>query len=132
MEAQMARFQIKALILASLFGLTLSQPALAENNVVSAVQDDLVTIVDGEVAMNAVDMESNRGTSGVSNSMTSNQTLESATTGNSLNVGGNMTNGNVSIGENFGGFGSYVMNTGNNSSVNSAVNFNVQIMTTPQ
>lgn len=65
------------------------------------------------------------------NTLTSTQTLAASTSGNTLDVGGDLTNGEILIGQNFGGFGSYVMNTGNNSTINSAVSLNIQIMPSP-
>lgn len=77
------------------------------------------------------EMEKNRGAAAVINTLSSSQSLEAATSGNTLSVGGSLTNGDVSLGDNMGGFGSYVMNTGNNSTINSAVSLSVQIMPSP-
>jgi len=71
------------------------------------------------------EMSDNRGTFGIT-TQESEQELAAETSGNTLNVGGNLTNGNISLGDNISGFGSYVMNTGNNSTINSAVSVNVQ------
>ncbi len=83
-------------------------------------------------ALSASDMEVNRGSGGTTTTVTvtSNQTMDSTSTGNTLNVGGNLTNGPISVGNNFGGsgFGSYVMNTGNNSVINSGVSLSVLMM----
>ncbi|MDD5586458.1 MAG: hypothetical protein PHY92_05825 [Alphaproteobacteria bacterium] len=79
-----------------------------------------------ESSMSVTEMDVNRGTFGI-NALTSEQALAAETTGNALIVGGNMTNGTIAIGDNVGGFGSYVMNTGNNSTINSAVAVNVQL-----
>ena len=74
-------------------------------------------------------MNANRGSGGVitTTNVASNQTLDSTSTGNTVNVTGNMTNGPISVGANFGvsGFGSYVMNTGNNAVINSGVSLSV-------
>lgn len=96
----------------------------------SAVADDeigneQVYFSEGEDFLSVEDMDTNRGMFGITE-QTSEQTLSAATTGNSLNVGGNLTNGNIFVGDNVRGFGSYVMNTGNNSTINSAVSVNVQ------
>jgi len=89
--------------------------------------DDAVIFSSAEEAsLSGWEMESNRGAFGITE-QTSEQTLSAATTGNSLNVGGSLSNGNISLGDNISGFGSYVMNTGNNSTINSAVSVNVQL-----
>ncbi len=83
-------------------------------------------------ALSTTDMDVNRGSGGTTTTVTvaSNQTMDSTSTGNTLNVGGSLTNGPISIGNNFGGsgFGSYVMNTGNNSVINSGVSLSVLMM----
>ena len=89
--------------------------------------DDAVIFSSAEEAsLSGWEMEFNRGAFRITE-QTSEQTLSAATTGNSLNVGGNLSNGNISLGDNISGFGSYVMNTGNNSTINSAVSVNVQL-----
>ena len=94
--------------------------------------NDNVVISNAQEILTTNEMVENRGAAGsVENTITSAQTLAASTSGNSLNVGGDMTNGDINIGNNLGGFGSYVMNTGNNSTINSAVSFNVQIMSSP-
>ena len=89
---------------------------------------DKVVIV-SEDALSEADMNINRGSGGVYNTTTvaSDQTMSSTSTGNSVNVAGNMTNGPITVGANFGGngFGSYVMNTGNNAVINSGVSLSV-------
>lgn len=93
--------------------------------------DDTIAL-DGEALnlMTTDEMEVNRGAAG-DNSLASTQSLAATTSGNSLFVGGNLTNGDIAIGDNLGGFGSYVMNTGNNSTINTAVSVNVQFVSTP-
>lgn len=89
--------------------------------------DDAISISSAsEVRLTGGEMEGNRGAAGM-NAVSSSQTLSSISSGNSLNVSGNLTNGNISVGENMGGFGSYIMNTGNNTTINTAVSLNVQI-----
>jgi hypothetical protein len=92
--------------------------------------DDIVLSSDDEIALSGNDMEFNRGAFDI-NTLTSDQSLAAETTGNTLNVQGNLTNGNIYMGDHFGGLGSYVMNTGNNSSISSAVSVNIQMMTGP-
>ena len=127
----MLNTQIKAILFIATISYSLVGIASQAHAAEAVVADEVVTFAEGEVALTTTEMDVNRGAAGVSNSIATSQTLSAATSGNSLNVGGDLTNGNVSIGENFGGFGSYVMNTGNNSTVNSAVNFNLQIMPSP-
>lgn len=78
------------------------------------------------------DMTTNRGSGGTTNitTVTSDQTINATSSGNTLNVGGNLTNGSITIGNNFGGsgFGSYVLNSGNNSVINSGVSLSVLMM----
>lgn len=96
------------------------------------LDDQIVMQDETETPMAAEEMDESRGGDGT-NSLVSTQTLSSTTTGNTLSVAGNLTNGDVNIGDGFGGsgFGSYVMNTGNNSSVNSAVTVNIQMAPAP-
>jgi hypothetical protein len=98
---------------------------------VAADANDKVVIA-SEDSLSPADMGSSRGSGGTFNitTVTSNQTMESTSTGNTLNVGGSLTNGPIFVGENFGGngFGSYVMNTGNNSVINSGVSLSVLMM----
>lgn len=76
-------------------------------------------------AVSADDMMQTRGGS---SPITSTQTLNSTATGNTVSVTGDFSTGNVSIGDNFGtGMGSYVMNTGANTAINSAMTVNVEI-----
>ena len=93
-----------------------------------SLNSDSVVITENG-ALNAAVMGSNRGgtLTITTTTVTSDQTLESTSTGNSLNVNGNLSNGPISVGSNFGGsgFGSYVMNTGNNSVINSGVSLSV-------
>jgi len=95
----------------------------------SAENDDNDTVdfsAANEISLSSGEMKDNRGAFGISN-LESEQALAAETTGNSLNVGGNLTNGTISLGDNLSAFGSYVMNTGNNSTINSAVAVNVQL-----
>jgi hypothetical protein len=116
------------LILGSVFVLADARQALAAG--APETEDKIVFSLSGDDSLSLQEMDGARGTAGV-NTLTSSQTLAASTTGNSLNVGGNLTNGDIAIGDNLGGFGSYVMNTGNNSTINSAVSLNIQIMPTP-
>jgi len=101
----------------------MAKDADAEDSVVISSQDDVLLSRD--------DMKIKRGTFGITNALSSEQMLETVAEGNALNVGGDLTNGNINFGDNFGGFGSYVMNTGNNSAISSAVTVNVQMMSGP-
>jgi hypothetical protein len=89
--------------------------------------DDTVVISSAD-ALSDADMGANRGGSiTTTTTVISSQTMNSTSTGNAMNVNGNMTNGNIVMGNNFGGsgFGSYVMNTGNNAVINSGVSVSV-------
>jgi len=88
--------------------------------------DDVVFSGPDEISLSSGEMKDNRGAFGISN-LESDQALAAETTGNTLNVGGNLTNGTINLGDNLSAFGSYVMNTGNNSAINSAVAVNVQL-----
>jgi hypothetical protein len=96
----------------------------------NAAGDDVVSFSREDAVLSRIDLEVNRGTYGT-NTVASEQSLASSAQNNSLNVQGDLTNGNISVGDKFGGFGSYVMNTGNNTSINSAVSVNVQLMSSP-
>jgi hypothetical protein len=84
-----------------------------------------------EAVLSDEDMDLNRGSRGMTtntiSTVTSNQTLTSTSTGNVMYVEGNLTNGAIAVGDNFGGsgIGSFVMNTGNNSVINSGVSLSV-------
>ncbi|MDD3370335.1 MAG: hypothetical protein PHE27_00770 [Alphaproteobacteria bacterium] len=95
----------------------------------AAAEDDIAFFEPGEVLSEAAmnDSRAAQGTTIDITTVTSNQTLESTSTGNSVFVNGNMTNGTINVGSNFGGngFGSYVMNTGNNAVINSGVSLSV-------
>lgn len=101
-----------------------SLAAEAEND------DTVVFTLKDEKPLTMGDMRTDRGAFGV-NTVTSEQTLASSAAGNSVNVAGDLTNGTISLGDNFSGFGSYVMNTGNNTAINSAVTVNIQMMPSP-
>jgi hypothetical protein len=96
----------------------------------AADDDNVVLSASNEIALSKIEMDSNRGAASI-NTLTSTQTLQAATSGNSFNVGGSLTNGNIALGNNFNGFGTYLMNTGNNSTLNAALNLSVQLMAGP-
>jgi hypothetical protein len=93
--------------------------------------DDTTVASLGE-SLSESDMDARRGSGGTTTTVNveSNQTIASTSTGNTLNVGGSLTNGSITTGNNFGGsgIGSYVMNTGNNSTINSGVSLSVLMM----
>ncbi len=103
---------------------------MASYSKATETNNSLIIVNEGNsVALSQKQMQSNRGASGIIlNSLTSTQKLSATSSGNSLNVGGNLTNGDIVMGNDFGGIGSFVMNTGNNSTINSAVSLNVQIL----
>ncbi len=109
------------LLLGSALTVGIAGFALAADN-----GDDVVFSELDEVSLSSGEMKNNRGAFGISN-LESDQALAAETTGNTLNVGGNLTNGTITLGDNLSAFGSYVMNTGNNSTINSAVAVNVQL-----
>lgn len=77
-------------------------------------------------AMSDVEMGSARaGFVQNTNNVTSNQTLNSSSSGNSVNVTGDLINGSIAAEFGGSGFGSYVMNTGNNAVINSGVSLSV-------
>lgn len=78
-------------------------------------------------ALNDADMGALRAGYTVQNNttVTSNQSMSATSSGNSVNVGGDMTNGSISGTFGGSGFGSYVMNTGNNAVINSGVSLSV-------
>lgn len=88
--------------------------------------DSVLFSTDEGSSLSGIEMEDNRGAFGI-NTLTADQDLAASTSGNSLNVGGNLANGQIALGDNMSGFGSYVMNTGNNSTINSAVALTVQL-----
>jgi len=119
-------FKTVALLIVSAFpfvGMASVQAATA-SQAVTAISDDT------DIALSQVDMASTRGGM-ATESLISTQSLAATTSGNTLDVGGNLTNGDINVGNNFGSIGSYVMNTGNNSTINSAVSLNIQIMPSP-
>ncbi|HAX92220.1 MAG TPA: hypothetical protein DCY07_08480 [Rhodospirillaceae bacterium] len=128
-EAIMLYSVQKPLVL-SFFALMLlmGSPCLAADTKEGDAEDMVAFSSADEVALTSEDMDSQRGAAGFANTLTSTQTINSSTTDNTLNVGGNLTNGQITVGDNLGGLGSYVMNTGNNSTINAAVSLNVQIM----
>lgn len=84
--------------------------------------NDTIAIAAADVLSDA-DMAVKRASGGTTVSVSSNQVINATSTGNTMDVKGNLTNGNIYTGNSFGGsgFGSYVMNTGNNSTINSGV-----------
>ncbi len=113
-----------------ILGLTVTGAAPAAFAVETEADDTVVFSMKDEKPLSLKDMEEDRGAFGI-NTLTSEQTLASTSAGNALNVGGDLVNGKISVGDNFGGFGSYVMNTGNNTAINSAVTVNIQMMPSP-
>jgi len=95
-----------------------------------ASDDDtiLLSMNDGRLTEN--EMADSCGAAGIT-TMDSSQSLVAVGSDNSLYVGGDLTNGNINVGDNLGGLGSYVLNTGNNSTINSAVSLNLQIIPSP-
>lgn len=121
----------RVLVSGFLFALLLSagSAARADEPAVPAADDDSVTIAAAEPLNNDdLDVRGGAGNTSVT-TVTASQTMSSTTSDNTLNVGGNLTNGSISS-VNFGGsgFGSYVMNTGNNSTINSGVSLSVLMM----
>jgi hypothetical protein len=113
-----------ALLMLSIFFVAIgatASPAIEEDS-----GDNAVVFTSEETSLSGIEMETNRGAFGVT-TFDADQSLAATTSGNSLNVGGNLQNGNIAIGDHLGGFGSYVLNTGNNSTINSAVAVNVQM-----
>ncbi|MGB9152668.1 MAG: hypothetical protein WCD70_06235 [Alphaproteobacteria bacterium] len=91
--------------------------------------DDDRLVISSADALSSDDMETSRGSGGTNISVSASQTMNSTTSGNTLDVGGSLTNGNISsVTFSGSGFGSYVMNTGNNSTINSGVSLSVLMM----
>jgi len=94
----------------------------------ASASDDTVDFANEDV-LDEDSLSDSRGSGGTINitTVTSNQTMESTSTGNTLIVGGSLTNGSINVGDNMGGsgFGSYVMNSGNNSVINSGVSLSI-------
>lgn len=96
-------------------------------------EEDRISIASAN-ALNDEDMSENRGGSTTSNTnmitVSSSQTMHASSAGNTVNAGGDMVNGHISVGDNFGasGIGSYVMNTGNNATINSGVSLSVLML----
>lgn len=96
--------------------------------------DDTIVILSAEteITLSQDEMGENRGASGLMfNTLSSTQELAASSSGNTITVAGNLRNGDITVGNDFGGLGSYVMNTGNNSTINSAVSLNVQFLPAP-
>lgn len=95
----------------------------------AVTEDDDTISISATDLMSQEDLVESNGLGGTLNitTVTSSQTMDASSTGNSVYVFGNMTNGAITVGENFGGsgFGSYVMNTGNNATINSGVSVSV-------
>jgi hypothetical protein len=111
--------------LAVLASVPFARPALAAAH----TNNDKVFIASEDI-LSEKDMGVKRGGTVTTTTVTSNQTMNSTSTGNEMVVWGSLTNGQISVGDNFGGsgFGSYVMNTGNNSVINSGVSLSVLMM----
>ncbi len=90
---------------------------------------DEINLGGEEIALDIGSMSTERG-GDAQNNQVSTQTLAATATGNTVNVTGDLTTGNINIGDNFGGngFGSYVNNTGNNTAINSAMSVNIQML----
>ncbi len=95
-----------------------------------AFDDDVIILSMEEGRLTDSEMAISSGASGVT-TMDSSQSLVAVGSDNTLYVGGDLTNGNIYVGDTLGGLGSYVMNTGNNSTINSAVSLNLQIVPSP-
>ncbi len=127
-RANMNKIQTFQALLCLFLATALAQPCIA----MTSSADDRIIPISGK-ALNDEDMDVNRG--GRANTttittVTSNQTMHSTSVGNTVNVEGNLVNGHISIGDNFGGsgIGSYVMNTGNNTTINSGVSLSVLML----
>ncbi len=116
--------QIGVLFLGILFTLVPFKNVLAAQK----TNEDTILIAP-DALLPLSDMDSKRGSGGISNTIdvSSNQTLSSTSTGNTVNVGGNLTNGSITTNGSVSGsgFGSYVLNTGNNATINSGVSLSV-------
>ena len=97
---------------------------------VSAEETFDSVVIDAEQLALGDNEEGQRATAS-ENNVINTQTLTSTVTGNTINVTGDMINGAVNIGDFGSGIGSYVMNTGNNSSINSAVSISIQMLPSP-
>jgi hypothetical protein len=111
----------------AIMSLVVSHAAQAEQ-----MRDQDKIVLTSAIALNDAAMDIHRGSGGTSTtvSVTSNQSLSATSTGNTMNVGGNLTNGSIATGNDFGGsgFGSFVMNTGNNSTINSGVSVSILML----
>jgi len=87
-------------------------------------------VIAGAKDLDSESMSKSRGGTVTIATVTANQTMESTSTGNSMTVFGNLANGSITVGDTFGGsgIGSYVMNTGNNSVINSGVSLSVLML----
>lgn len=90
----------------------------------------MAAATEDEILLTVNEMDESRGAAN-SNSVVSTQSLGATTSGNTLSVGGSLHNGEISFANTGGSMGSYVMNTGNNSTINSAISLNVQITSAP-
>lgn len=91
--------------------------------------DELIIEEAGQAQQLTLDeMQNDRAAQG-ENNVISTQSLAATTSGNTLNVAGNLMNGDIAMGDQFGGsgFGSYVMNTGNNSTLTAATAVTIQM-----
>jgi hypothetical protein len=92
--------------------------------------EDTLTIGSND-ALSDDDMAAHRGGTETNTiNVTSQQTLNTTSSGNTVNVNGNLSNGAITVGSNFGGsgFGSYVMNSGNNATISSGVSVSVLML----
>lgn len=82
-----------------------------------------------DALLTPADLSADRGAGGADYTAVSTQSLAATTTGNALSVAGNLVNGTIALGNDFGGagFGSYVMNTGNNSTLTAATSVTIQM-----
>lgn len=120
----------KHLALMAVLSVLLPGSALSRDAASADSDDTFAVLSQQEVRLTVKDMLK-RG-EGTTNEVNSSQVISASTNNNSLNVGGDLTNGDISVGDNFGsGWGSYVFNSGNNSTINSAVSINVQMTSSP-
>lgn len=127
----------KRLVLPALLGGLLFLTALAAPCLAADPEDEIVlNHENGVQLLSPEDMTADRGAFGIEineNTAISSQSLAATTSGNALTVGGDLANGHITIGNQFGGsgFGSYVMNTGNNSTLMAATSVTIQMTPGP-
>ncbi len=129
--------KILTLSLLFLLGLAYLAPAQAETLIAANAQeidqsltanDEIVVADMSDQALAENEMSDTRGAADLT--PLSNQMLAATTSGNSFSVAGDLTTGSINLGDALSGlgFGSFVMNTGNNTAINSAVALSVQIL----